>query len=66
MLENLSADKIVSLIKEKSIKVEEVINYYLDRIEKYNSTINAIVSLKNEDEIRTEAKEKDLTKDNKS
>ena len=66
MLENLSADKIVSLIKEKSIKVEEVINYYLHRIEKYNSTINAIVSLKNEDEIRTEAKEKDLTKDNKS
>ena len=66
MLENLSADKIVSLIIKKSISVEEVVDYYLHRIEKLNPTVNAIVSLKNEKKIRAEAKEKDLIKDNKS
>ena len=67
MLENLSADKIVSNIIEKKISTEEVIDYYLQRIKKYNPVINAIVSLKDEEEIKVEAKEKDLTKnsDNK-
>ena len=46
MLENLSADKIVSNIIEKKISTEEVIDYYLQRIKKYNPVINAIVSLK--------------------
>ena len=66
MLENLAADKIVSLIIKKSISVEEVVDYYLHRIEKLNPTVNAIVSLKNEKKIKAEAKEKDLIKDNKS
>ena len=67
MLENLSADKIVSNIIEKKISTEEVIDYYLQRIKKYNPVINAIVSLKDEEEIKAEAKEKDFTKnsDNK-
>ena len=47
MLENLSADKIVSNIIEKKISAEEVTDYYLQRIKKYNPVINAIVSLKN-------------------
>ena len=67
MLENLSADKIVSNIIEKKISAEEVTDYYLQRIKKYNPVINAIVSLKDEEEIKAEAKEKDFTKnsDNK-
>jgi acyl-CoA reductase-like NAD-dependent aldehyde dehydrogenase len=51
MLENLSADKIVSNIIEKKISAEEVTDYYLQRIKKYNPVINAIVSLKDEEEI---------------
>ena len=67
MLENLSADKIVSNIIEKKISAEEVTYYYLQRIKMYNPVINAIVSLKDEEEIKAEAKEKDFTKnsDNK-
>jgi amidase len=67
MLENLSADKIVSNIIEKKISAEEVIDYYLERIKRYNPVINAIVSLKDEEEIKAEAKEKDFAKnsDNK-
>ena len=62
MLENLSADKIVSNIIEKKISAEEVTDYYLQRIKKYNPVINAIVSLKDEEEIKAEAKEKDFKK----
>ena len=67
MLENLSADKIVSNIIEKKISAEEVTDYYLQRIKRYNPVINAIVSLKDEEEIKAEAKEKDFAKnsDNK-
>ena len=67
MLEILSTDKIVSNIIEKKISAEEVTDYYLQRIKKYNPVINAIVSLKDEEEIKAEAKEKDFTKnsDNK-
>ena len=62
MLENLSADKIVSNIIEKKISAEEVTDYYLERIKRYNPVINAIVSLKDEEEIKAEAKEKDFKK----
>jgi Asp-tRNA(Asn)/Glu-tRNA(Gln) amidotransferase A subunit family amidase len=60
MLENLSADKIVSNIIEKKISAEEVTDYYLQRIRKYNPVINAIVSLKDEEEIKVEAKEEEI------
>ena len=31
----------------KKLKVKEVVQYYLDRIKKYNPSLNAIVSKKN-------------------
>ena len=55
MLENLSAAKIVSLVTSKEIKTTEVVDYYLSQIKKYNPKLNAIVSLKKEEQIKIEA-----------
>ena len=46
MLENRSVKEIISLIKKKEISVREVVNFYLERIKKYNPSLNAIVSIK--------------------
>ena len=46
MLETLSANEIVSSIYRKEITPEEVVSYYLDRINKFNTILNAIVELK--------------------
>ena len=56
MLEKLSAQEIVSHIISKQITAEEVIEHYLNRIKKFNGSLNAIVSLKDEEIIRNEAK----------
>lgn len=56
MLENLSVQEIVSHIISKQITTEEVIEHYLNRIKKFNGSLNAIVSLKDEEIIRNEAK----------
>ncbi|MBC8227722.1 MAG: hypothetical protein H8E74_11435, partial [Gammaproteobacteria bacterium] len=56
MLEKLSAQEIVSRIISKQITAEEVIEHYLNRIKKFNGSLNAIVSLKDEEIIRNEAK----------
>ena len=58
MLENLSVQDIVSNILSKKINAEEVTEYYLNRIKKLNPVLNAIVSLKDEEIIREEAKNK--------
>ena len=55
MLENLSAAKIVSLVTSKEIKTTEVVDYYLSQIKKYNPKLNAIVSIKKEEQIKIEA-----------
>ena len=55
MLENLSAAKIVSLVTSKEIKTTEVVDYYLSQIKKYNPKLNAIVSLKKDEQIKIEA-----------
>ena len=59
MLENRSVKEIISLIKKKEISVREVINFYLERIKKYNPSLNAIVSIKDEEQIINEANDKD-------
>ena len=59
MLENKSVKEIITIIHKKEISVKEVVNYYLDRIKKYNPSLNAIVSMKDEKEIIKDADQKD-------
>ena len=59
MLENKSVQEIISIIHKKDISIKEVVCFYLDRIKKFNSSLNAIVSIKDEEEIIKEAKHKD-------
>jgi len=58
MLENRSIKEIISLINKKEISVREVVNFYLERIKKYNPSLNAIVSIKDEEQIINEANDK--------
>ena len=44
MLENFSVHQIISKIKKREIKIVEVLNFYLDRIKKFNPKLNAIIS----------------------
>ncbi len=59
MLENKSVREIISLIKTKEASIKEVVIFYLERIKKYNPSLNAIVSIKEEEQIINEAKHKD-------
>ncbi|MBT7472363.1 MAG: amidase [Candidatus Marinimicrobia bacterium] len=65
MLENLSADEIVSHIHSKQITPEEVVTHYLNRIKKFNPSLKAIVSLKEEEMIIKETKHLAHTDSNK-
>ena len=56
MLESLTVQDIVSHILSEKISPEEVVDYYLNRIKKLSPTLNAIVSLKDEDLIKDEVK----------
>ena len=60
MLENLSVEEIQNNIKSREISIKEVIEYYLDRIDKVNPRLNAIVLQKDRELIIQEA----ITKDN--
>ena len=62
MFENKSILEIISLIQSKEVLVKEVVEFYLQRIKKYNPILNAIVLLKEEEKILNEANLKD--KDN--
>ena len=44
MLENFSVHQIISKIKKREIKIAEVVNFYLDRIKKFNPKLNAIIA----------------------
>ena len=59
MLENFSVHQIISKIKKREIKIVEVLNFYLDRIKKFNPKLNAIISHIDETKITEEAKLKD-------
>ena len=65
MLENKSILEITSLIKSKEISAKEVVEFYLERIKKYNPALNAIVLQKEEEQIFHEINLKD-NEDNKS
>ena len=51
MLENQSVKEIQNNIKSRQISIKEVVEYYLDRIEKFNPDLNAIVLLKDRELI---------------
>ena len=51
MFDNKSILEITSLIKSKEILVKDVVEFYLERIKKYNPTLNAIVLQKEEEKI---------------
>jgi amidase len=59
MFENKSILEIISLIQSKEVLVKEVVEFYLQRIKKYNPKLNAIVLLKEEEKILDEANLKD-------
>lgn len=54
-----SATEITKLIRDREISCVEVAKQFLDHIETYNKTINAIVDLKDYNDIITEARVKD-------
>ena len=64
MLEGQSIESISSKIKSHELKSEDVVKFFLDKIKQYNKDLNAIVSLRDESEIISEAKEKDRSIDN--
>ena len=49
MLENQSVKEIQNNIKSRQISIKEVIEYYLNRIEKFNPDLNAIVLQKDKE-----------------
>ena len=61
MLENQSVKEIQNNIKSRQISIKEIVEYYLDRIEKFNPDLNAIVLQKDRELIIKEAIEKDLS-----
>ena len=63
MLENQSVKEIQNNIKSRQISIKEVVEYYLDRIEKFNPDLNAIVLQKDRELIIKEAIEKDNIKE---
>ena len=63
MLESQSVKELQNKIKSRQISIKEVVEYYLDRIEKLNPDLNAIVLQKNRELIIKEAIEKDKAKE---
>ena len=51
MLEDQSVEEIIHNINQRQISIKEVMEYYLDRIEKFNPDLNAIVLLKDRGDL---------------
>jgi len=58
-IENLKFAEIVSLLKKHEISCEEIMNHTIDRIEKYDSILEAYISIHNRSELINKAKESD-------
>ena len=63
MLEDQSVEKIIQNIKSSKLSIKELMEYYLDRIEKYNTNLNAIILLKDKETLISEAVKKDNLKE---
>ncbi len=59
MIENQSVKEIQKGINSREISIKEVVEYYLDKIEKFNPDLNAIVLQKDRELIIKEAIQKD-------
>ena len=59
MIENQSVKEIQKSINNREISIKEVVEYYLDKIEKFNPDLNAIVLQKDRELIIKEAIQKD-------
>ena len=59
MLEDLSVQEILNNIKDRKFSIREVVEFYLDRIDKYNPQLNAIILQKDRELIIKEAISKD-------
>ena len=66
MIEGQSIKSISTEIKSQRLKSEDVVKFYLDKINKYNKDLNAIISLRDDSEVLSEAREKDQLIKNKS
>ncbi len=66
MFENKTVKELIFLIKNREISIKELNKYYLEKINNINPKLNAIVSLKDENEILDEAEKKDEQKDKSS
>ena len=62
MLDHLSVEEIQKNIKNRQVSIKEVLVYYLERIEKFNKDINAIVLQKDRELLIKEAEQKDNLK----
>ena len=62
MLDHLSVEEIQKNINNRQISIKEVLVYYLERIEKFNKDINAIVLQKDRELLIKEAEQKDNLK----
>ena len=58
MLETKTVSEIINHIKFKDLSIKEVIEYYLNNIEKLNPKLNSIISFKNKNQIIEEAEKK--------
>ena len=65
MLDHLSVEEIQKNINNRQISIKEVLVYYLERIEKFNKGINAIVLQKDRELLIKEAEQKDNLKNSK-
>ena len=63
MIENQSVYEIQKNIRSRQISVKEVLEYYLDKIEKLNPELNAIVLQKDRELLIKDAIEKDNNKE---
>ena len=59
MLENQSVNEIQKNIRSRQISIKEVLEYYLDKIEKLNPDLNAIILQKDRESLIKDAIEKD-------
>ena len=50
-MERHSLKQIIKLLSARKVSEEELVKYYYSRIEKYNPTLNAVVSLRNIDNV---------------
>ena len=65
MLDHLSVEEFQKNINNRQISIKEVLVYYLERIEKFNKDINAIVLQKDRELLIKEAEQKDNLKNSK-